>query len=218
MFKQLFSEFLGTAILVFCGTSAIVVNDISQGMVTHVGIALVFGLVVLAVIYTLGGISGAHINPAVTIAFWQAREFPGHKVIPYIICQISGAIFASTLVYLLFFGHPTYGATLPAYGIMQTFILEVILTFILMLTIINVATGAKEQGITAGIVIGSVVALEALFAGPISGASMNPARSIAPALISGQWEVLWVYITAPVIGACLAVNCCRCLKNSPCCR
>jgi len=218
MFKQLFSEFLGTAILVFCGTSAIVVNDISQGMVSHVGIALVFGLVVLAIIYTLGDISGAHINPAVTIAFWQAREFPGHKVIPYIICQISGAIFASTLVYLLFFSHPTYGATLPAYGIMQTFILEVILTFILMLTIINVATGAKEQGITAGIVIGSVVALEALFAGPISGASMNPARSIAPALISGQWEVLWVYITAPVIGACLAVNCCRCLKNSPCCR
>ena len=102
MFKQLFSEFLGTAILVFCGTSAIVVNDISQGMVTHVRIALVFGLVVLAVIYTLGDISGAHINPAVTIAFWQAREFPGHKVIPYIICQISGAIFASTLVYLLF--------------------------------------------------------------------------------------------------------------------
>jgi aquaporin Z len=187
-------------------------------MVTHVGIALVFGLVVLAVIYTLGDISGAHINPAVTIAFWQAREFPGHKVIPYIICQISGAIFASALVYLLFLGHPTYGATVPAYGIMQTFILEIILTFILMLTIINVATGAKEQGITAGIAIGSVVALEALFAGPISGASMNPARSIAPALISGQWEVLWVYITAPVIGACLAVNCCRCLKNSPCCR
>lgn len=194
------------------------VNDISGGVVTHVGIAMVFGLVVAAMIYTFGDISGAHINPAVTIAFWYAKRFPTVAVLPYVTSQIVGAISASAVVYLLFYNHATFGATLPSGSNIQSFILEMLLTFILMLTIINVTTGAKEKGIMAGVAVGSVVALEALFAGPISGASMNPARSIGPALMSGQYHQLWIYITAPVLGAILAIACCRCIKEKPCCR
>ncbi len=218
MFKKYIAEYIGTFILVFAGTSAIVVNDISGGVVTHVGISLVFGLVVAAMIYTLGDISGAHINPAVTLAFWLAKRFQGKEVLPYLSSQVLGAITASVMVCLLFVGHPTLGSTLPSGTSMQSFILELLLTFILMLTIINVATGSKEKGITAGIAIGSVVGLEALFAGPISGASMNPARSIGPALLSGHITPLWIYILAPIIGACLAIVCCRCIREKDCCR
>ena len=218
MLRKCIAEYVGTMILVFCGTSAIVVNDISGGVITHVGIAMVFGMVVASIIYTLGDISGAHINPAVTLAFWLARWFPGQQVIPYLFSQIFGAISASLLVYILFVKHETLGATLPAGSISQSFVLELILTFILMLTIINVATGAKEKGIIAGMAIGSVVGLEALFAGPISGASMNPARSIGPAIMSGHVSELWIYLSAPVIGACLAIFCCRCVREKECCR
>ena len=216
--KEYFAEYLGTFILVFAGTSAIVVNDMTGGIVTHLGIAIVFGLVVAAMIYSLGDISGAHINPAVTIAFWLAKRFPGRQVLPYLFCQSLGAITASITVYMIFAQHPTLGATLPAGSAAQSFTLEIILTFILMLTIINVATGAKEKGITAGLAIGGVVALSALFAGPISGASMNPARSIGPALVSGQVSELWIYILAPVIGAGIAIICCRCIRDEQCCR
>ena len=212
-----FAELLGTFVLVFVGTCAIVVNDVSNGAVTHVGVAIVFGLVVTAIIYALGDISGAHINPAVTIAFWLAKRFPGDQVTPYIVSQISGAIIASSLVFLLFMDHQTLGATLPQGPVLQSFVLEIILTFILMFVIINVANGAKETGVMAGVAIGGVVCLEAMFAGPISGASMNPARSIAPALISGEWQTLWVYIIAPLIGASIAVFSCHCLR-SECCR
>jgi len=215
--KNYLAEFTGTFILVFAGTSAIVVNDLSGGVVTHVGISLVFGLVVIAVIYAIGDISGAHINPAVTIGFWCARRFPGSKVGLYIFSQVTGAIFASSLVWLLFAGHQTLGSTEPAGSTMQSFVLELILTFILMLVIINVSTGAKEKGIVAGIAIGSVVALEALFAGPVSGASMNPARSVGPALVSGNLLSLWVYLTAPVCGACIAILGCRCMREKSCC-
>ena len=218
MFKKCIAEYVGTFILVFAGTSAIVVNYLSGGVVTHVGIAMVFGLIVASMIYTFGDISGAHINPAVTLAFWYAKRFPVREVVPYISSQVLGAISASVLVYLLFLKHETFGATLPAGTASQSFTLELVLTFILMLTIINVATGAKEQCIIAGMAIGSVVGLAALFAGPISGASMNPARSIGPALISGHLDVLWLYILAPIIGACLAILCCRCVREKECCR
>ncbi len=218
MFRKCIAEYVGTFILVFAGTSAIVVNDLSGGIVTHVGIAMVFGLVVASMIYTFGDISGAHINPAVTLAFWYAKRFPGRAVIPYVLSQVLGAITASLLVYILFLKHETFGATLPTGTLSQSFLLELILTFILMLTIINVATGAQEKGIMAGVAIGGVVGLEALFAGPISGASMNPARSIGPALMSGQFKALWLYILAPIIGACLAIVCCRCVKEKACCR
>lgn len=218
MLKKCIAEYIGTFILVFAGASAIVVNDLSGGTITHVGIAMVFGLVVASVIYTIGDISGAHINPAVTIAFWYAKRFPGEAVLPYITSQVLGALSASIIVYALFLTHDTLGATVPSGSSSQSFILEVVLTFILMLTIINVATGAKEKGIIAGVAIGSVVGLIALFAGPISGASMNPARSIGPALISGHLNELWLYIAAPIIGACLAIICCRCIREKECCR
>lgn len=216
--KKFIAEYVGTFILVFTGTSAIVVNDISGGAVTTIGIAMVFGLTVSAMIYTLGDVSGAHINPAVTLAFWYARRFPGRDVPLYLSAQILGAMSASVVVSLLFQGHPTLGSTMPSGSALQSFVMELLLTFILMLTIINVATGAKEKGLMAGASIGGVVALDALFGGPVSGASMNPARSIGPALVSGHLNDLWIYLTAPVIGACLAVICCRCIREPGCCR
>ena len=215
--KKHLSEFLGTFGLVFAGTGAIVINDVTGGSVTHVGVALTFGLVVLAMIYTFGDISGAHLNPAVTLGFWLARRMPGRDVLPYIMSQIAGAIFASGLLRFLFPENKLLGATVPAGGAMQSSVLEAVLTFFLMLTILNVSTGAKEKGITAGIAVGSVIALEAMFAGPICGASMNPARSLAPALVSGHFEHLWIYLVAPPLGAVAAMFACRCVREKDCC-
>jgi aquaporin NIP len=215
--KKLLAEFIGTFALVFAGTGAIVINDVSGGGITHVGIALTFGLVVLAMIYALGDISGAHLNPAVTIAFWLSGRFSGPTVMPYILAQCVGAITASGVLHFLFPTHATLGATLPAGSDRQSFVLELILTLILMFVILNVSAGAKEKGVTAGIAIGAVIGLEAMFAGPICGASMNPARSLAPALVSGHLEHLWLYLAAPVIGACLAVFACRGCQDSSCC-
>ncbi|MCG8324759.1 MAG: aquaporin [Thiotrichales bacterium] len=217
MNKNYFAEFLGTFMMVFAGTAAIVVNDVSGGVITHVGVSLVFGLAVAAVIYSLGDISGAHINPAVTIAFWYAHRFPGRQVTPYIIFQVLGALAASTAVRLLFPDHQTLGATLPSGPVLQSFFMEILLTFFLMSTIINVTATAKEEGVVAGAIIGGMVALAALFAGPVSGASMNPARSIGPAIISGDISVLWIYLAAPVMGALLAIPCCRCVRQQKCC-
>ena len=216
--KPLLAEFLGTAALVFAGTGAIVINDISGGAIGHAGIAITFGLIVLAMIYTLGDVSGAHLNPAVTIAFSAAGRFDASRVPSYIAAQLGGAFAASGLLRLLFPGHTTLGATLPAGPASQSFILEVILTFLLMLVILSVSTGAKEKGITAGIAIGAVIALEAMFAGPICGASMNPARSVAPALVSGKMGPLWLYLTAPVLGALLAIPACIGIREPGCCR
>ncbi|MDN5205525.1 aquaporin [Fulvivirgaceae bacterium BMA10] len=215
--KKLLAELIGTYALVFCGTGAIVINDITNGSVSHVGIAVTFGLIVMAMIYAFGDISGAHINPAVTIAFWFSGRFSPKLVIPYIIAQLAGGLLASLSLKLLFPIHETLGATLPVGTNMQSFVLEVILTFFLMLVIINVSTGSKETGTMAGIAIGAVVLLEAMFAGPVSGASMNPARSIAPALISGNLQHLWVYLLAPVLGASLAILGCRGVKQKDCC-
>jgi aquaporin Z len=201
---------------VFAGTAAIVVNEIS-GRVTHVGVALTFGLVVLALIYALGDVSGAHLNPAVTLGFFVARRFDGRLVLPYILCQVFGALAASSLLRLLFLDHPGLGATHASGPAWQSFILEAFLTLFLMFVILSVSTGAKEKGLLAGVAIGAVIGLEALFAGPISGASMNPARSLAPALVSGQLQDLWIYLTAPLLGAAVAVLCCRCVREQPCC-
>ena len=215
--KKYFSEFLGTYGLVFCGTGAIIVNDLTGGTITHVGIAITFGLIVMAMIYAFGDVSGAHINPAVTIAFWLSGRFSGNRVLPYIIAQVAGAIAASGTLMVLFPSHENLGATIPADTAMQSFILEMILTFLLMLVIINVSTGSKEMGTMAGIAIGAVILLEAMFAGPVSGASMNPARSISPAILSGQFGYLWIYVTAPVIGAALAILGCKAVKPKECC-
>jgi aquaporin NIP len=207
------AEILGTFALVFAGTGAIVIDDVTHGGVSHAGVALTFGLVVMAMIYTIGDVSGAHINPAVTCGFWIARRFPGRLVLPYIACQITGALLASGVLRLLFAGNPAnLGATLPAGSVLQSFVLEVILTAMLMWVVLNVATGPKETGLMAGIAIGGVVAFEAMFAGPICGASMNPARSIGPAVVSGSMRHLWIYIVAPVLGAAIAVAAWRAVR------
>jgi aquaporin Z len=211
------AEAIGTFALVFAGTGAIVVNELSGGAVTHVGIALTFGLVVTAMIYAVGDVSGAHINPAVTLGFWLARRLPGRAVAPYVTSQLAGALTASLLVRGLFGNHAALGATLPSGSAAQSVGLEIVLTLLLMFTILSVATGAKEKGITAGLAIGAVVGLEALFAGPISGASMNPARSLAPAVVSGQLQHAWIYLVAPALGAALAVVACRCARGPDCC-
>jgi|SRR5579862_378079 len=215
--KRLCAEMLGTFALVFAGTGAIVINDVSGGAITHAGVALTFGLVVLAMIYTFGDISGAHFNPAVTAGFWAARRLPSRDVLPYVGSQCAGALAASGLVRALFPTSHGLGATLPSGSEAQSFVLEFVLTFLLMLTILNVSTGAKEKGITAGIAVGAVIGLEAMFAGPICGASMNPARSLAPALVSWRFEHLWIYLVAPVAGACAATVACRCVREEGCC-
>jgi aquaporin Z len=214
---RLLAEFLGTFALVFAGTGAIVINAVSGGAITHVGVALTFGLIVLAMIYTFGDVSGAHFNPAVTVALAAAKRFASRDVPGYVAAQAAGAFAASGLLRGLFPAHATLGATLPAGTAGQSFVLELILTALLMLVILNVSTGAKEKGITAGLVVGSVIALEALFAGPICGASMNPVRSLAPAVVSGHLEHLWVYMTAPTLGALLAVPLCPLLRGPGCC-
>lgn len=203
--RQFFAESFGTYGLVFFGTGAIVVNDLYGGSITPLGISIIVGCVVMAMIYTFGEISGAHINPAVTIAFWLSGRFPGKKVLPYILAQLFGATLASATLQVLFPEHIGLGATVPVGGVLRSFVLETILAFFLMLVIVNVSTGARELGIMAGVAIGATVMIEALFAGPISGGSMNPARSLAPALVTGNLSHLWIYCSAPVLGAALAV-------------
>lgn len=202
------AELVGTFALVFCGTGAIIIDQVSGGVVTHVGVSITFGLIILAMIYALGDISGAHLNPAVSFGFVIAGRIYFQEAAVYILYQFTGAFLASFSLKLLFPQSQNLGATLPAGSDMQSFILETILTFFLMFVILNVSSGAKEKGITAGIAVASVVGLEAMFAGPISGASMNPARSIAPAIVSGNSvcnEHLWIYYTAPFLGALMAV-------------
>lgn len=202
--RQLVAECFGTFVLLFAGTGAVVVND-THGGITHAGIAATFGLVVLALVYALGDVSGAHLNPAVSVGFAAAGRFPWRAVPPYLLAQAAGAFAASVTLRLLFPDHPTLGATRPAGDPWQSFAVEVLLTLFLMAVVLRVSCGAKEKGITAGIAVGAVIALEALFAGPVSGASMNPTRSLAPAVVSGRTEHLWVYLTAPTLGALLGV-------------
>ena len=199
------AEFIGTFIMVFCGTGAVTIDQQSGGIVTHAGISLTFGLVVMSMIYCFGNISGAHINPAVSIAFTIAKRFPAKWLPGYLTAQFSGALLASFILKLLFPSNQLLGATMPAGSEMQSFFLEIILTFILMLAALLLADGGKERSLLAGLAIGAIVGLEALFAGPISGASMNPVRSIAPAIASGHLEHVWIYLLAPVVGAVFAV-------------
>jgi aquaporin NIP len=210
--KKYIAEFIGTFAILFCGTGAIIINQETNGAISHVGIAATFGLIVMCMIYTFGEISGAQFNPAVTIAFAVAGRFDKKEVLPYIGSQIAGAFFATLILKFLFPSNQNLGATLPSGSHMQSFILEVILTFLLMLVILNVSQGSKETGLFAGIAIGGTVLLEAMFAGPICGASMNPARSLSPALVSGNVAALWVYVTAPILGAVLATFTWKALK------
>jgi aquaporin Z len=210
--KRYLSEIIGTFALVFAGTGAIVIDAVSGGQVTHVGVSLTFGLIVMAMIYALGDVSGAHLNPAVTIGFFLARRMRARLVFPYIFSQLVGAFLASAALLMLFGNRASLGTTIPAGSMAQSFGLEVILTGFLMLVILCVSTGSKEMGAIAGIAVGGIVGLEALFAGPICGASMNPARSIAPAILSGNMHALWIYIAAPLLGAAIACGVWRVIR------
>lgn len=212
--RKVLAEFTGTFALVFAGTGAIVVDDVSRGAVTHVGVALTFGLIVLAMIYALGEVSGAHMNPAVTLGFVAAGRMPVREAPAYMASQCAGAVAASGALRLLFPTQTNLGGTAPAGSAGQSLAFETILTAILMFVVLRVSSGAKEKGITAGIAVGAVVGLEALFAGPICGASMNPARSLGPALVSGQMTSLWIYIAGPAAGALLAVPAAHLFRES----
>lgn len=210
------AEFVGTFTLVLAGTGAIVVNAATDGAITHLGVALSFGLVVMVLIYALGDVSGAHLNPAVTAAFFAAGMLRAQRAAAYILTQFAAAIVASLTVLLLLGNHALLGATQPhdpsAAGLARAFTLELLLTLILMTVIFCVATGPRETGILAGIAIGATVGLEALVAGPITGASMNPARSLGPALIAGHLQHLWLYLLACPTGALLAIPLCKALR------
>lgn len=215
--SKFYAEALGTFSLVFIGCGAAVVNDLSGGAVSHAGVSLAFGLVVMAMIYSVGNISGAHLNPAVTLGFWAAGRLPKNEIRSYIVAQLLGAITASIALRILFPEHPSLGSTVPAGSFFQSFVLEYILTFMLMFVILNVSTGHMEKGIMAGVAVGGAVAFMALMGGPISGASMNPARSLGPALVSGTWSGLLLYIIAPVLGAMSAKSTCRIVQGKECC-
>ncbi|MSP79025.1 MAG: MIP family channel protein [Dehalococcoidia bacterium] len=197
------AEAIGTFGLVFAGAGAVVIDTVTNGGVTHVGISLTFGLIIAAMIYATGHLSGAHFNPSVTLAFAIAGTFPWRQVPFYWAAQIIGAIAAALALRALFGNVAGLGATLPAGSAMQSFLLEIVLAFFLMFVIMAVATDARAVGAQAAIAIGATVALEAVFAGPISGASMNPARSFGPALISGAMAHQWIYWAGPIIGAAL---------------
>jgi aquaporin NIP len=215
MRKRVAAETLGTFLMVFAGTAAIAANR--DGAVSHVGVSATFGLVVFAMIATIGDVSGAHMNPAVTLGFVAARRFPMREALAYFAAQFGGAILASLFVRALFPNDEFIGATRPAGTLAQAAGVEIALTFALMFVILGVSVGAKEKGVTAGLAIGATVMLGALFGGPLTGASMNPARSLGPALVSGKLDDLWLYFAAPVIGALLAVGACRCVRDEPCC-
>jgi len=203
------AEYVATFVLVLVGTGAIVINDVAGG-ITHVGIALCFGFVVAIMIYTFGNISGAHMNPAVSIGFFVVRELGFVRLVFYLVAQIAGALTASGLLRMVFFQHGTLGATLPnmeitgADPVVASVVLEFLTTFILMLVILAVTMKTQSAGNMVGVVVGIVIGMEAMFAGPICGASMNPARSLGPAVVGVNYQFLWIYLAAPVAGALFA--------------
>ena len=205
--------------MIFCGCGAMTINEITNGSISHVGVATTWGLVVMAMIYAFGEISGAHFNPAVTIGFAFAQKFAWREVPKYIFAQAIGAILACFLLWFLFPESQFLGETIPAMGFppYKAAILEFLLTFFLMIVVINVSSGSKEIGIMAGIAVGGVILLEAMFAGPMTKASMNPIRSIAPALFTGNFQYLWLYVTAPILGALAGVSSCKLVKDDNCC-
>jgi aquaporin NIP len=203
MRKALLAEFIGTFALVFAGTGAVIFNQMT-GVITQVGIAIVFGLVITAMIFTFGHTSGAHFNPAVTLGFAAIGDLSWRKACGYLIAQLLGAVTASAVLRSTFGLVGNLGATIPATAPVHAIVLEFILTFLLMTVILGAAVDAKAVKGFAGIAIGATVGLEAMFGGPISGASMNPARSLGPALFSGAWQYHWIYWVAPIAGAVLA--------------
>lgn len=209
--QRLLAESLGTFSLVLAGCGAVVVES-QTGALGHVGVALTFGLVVAMMVAAVGHISGAHINPAVTVAFALFRHFPWRAVPAYVVAQLGGAVAgAAALVALFGRGEAALGATSPAGGAMQSLGLEVLLSAALMFVITAVATDTRAVGELAALAIGAAVAVGALWGGPISGASMNPARSFGPALFAGAWQAHWLYWLGSLIGAALGAGAYRLL-------
>jgi aquaporin NIP len=204
LLRRSVAEGLAAFALVFAGCGAVVTDATHQGALGAVGVSLVFGLVIMVMIYATGHLSGAHINPAVTIAFTLTRHFPGRDAIAYIGAQLLGATAGALLLLAAWSSKPAHlGTTLPSVGTGTALVYEIVLTAFLMFVIIAVATDTRAVGAAAAIAIGGTVGLDALFGGPITGASMNPARSFGPALASGTWTHFWIYIVGPVIGAAL---------------
>ena len=202
--KSLAAEFIGTFLLVFVATGVVMSNHFSGGQVSHLGVGLATGMAVTVVIFSLGHVSGAHINPAVTFGFALGGHFPWRRVPGYVISQMAGGVLASAVLLSLMGNIAHMGANLPGLGTPQSLGLEVILAFLLMLVIVAVATDSKAQGRLAAIAIGATVGLEIIFAGPLSGASMNPARSLSPALIGWTWTAQWIFVVGPLAGAAIA--------------
>jgi aquaporin NIP len=198
--RALVAELIGTFALVFAGAGAIMVDDKTHQL-GHVGVAIVFGLVIMVMIYAVGHISGAHFNPAVSFAFALTRHFPWTRLLGYWAAQVSGALIAAAILRGSLGNRAHVGATLPAGSQGQAFLWEAVLTFFLMFVIMGVATDTRAVGEAAAIAIGGTVGLDAMFGGPVTGASMNPARSLGPALVSGDLHALWLYIAAPLLGA-----------------
>jgi aquaporin NIP len=208
------AELVGTYALVTAGCGAIMI-DATTNALTHLGVALAFGLVVMVMIAAVGHLSGAHFNPAVTVAFAVTRHFPLREIPAYIGSQLLGAIAGAITLQLLFGSVANLGATIPSGTALQSFGLEILLTAVLMFVIISVATDTRAAGQLAALAIGATVGLDALWGGVVSGASMNPARSLAPALVAGIWQDQWVYLTAPFVGAVIGAALYQILRQSP---
>lgn len=199
------AEAIGTFMLVVIGPGASAVDAYTHGSVSHVGVALSFAFVILAGVYALGHISGAHFNPAVTVGFWLSKRFPATEVAPYALAQLSGATAGALLLRLLLGPDARAAATVPTIPLSSAFVLETVLTFFLMLVIMAVATDHRVASPAAGLAVGLTVGFDALMGGPLTGASMNPARTFGPALATGVWTSHWLYWLAPLVGAGLAV-------------
>jgi MIP family channel proteins len=202
---RLAAEAIGTFGLVFLGAGAAAVNAWSNGAVSHTGVSLTFGAVILVAVYALGHISGAHLNPAVTFGFWVARRFPGREVGPYVAAQLAGAIAGAIALQAAVGSFAIFATTRPAIPVLPALGVEIVLSFFLMLVVMAVATDSRVAGEVAGLAVGFIVMVDALMGGPLTGASMNPARSFGPALATGQWDAHWIYWVGPMAGMAVAV-------------
>jgi MIP family channel proteins len=202
LLRALVAEAIGTFALVFAGAGAIMV-DAKTHALGHVGVAITFGLVIMAMIYAVGHVSGAHFNAAVTFAFALTRHFPWSRAALYWVAQFTGALLAALALRASLGNVAHVGATLPSGSQGQSFFFELVMTALLMFVILAVATDTRAVGEAAAIAIGGTIGLDAMFGGPVSGASMNPMRSLGPALVSGDAHALWLYLAAPIIGASL---------------
>jgi MIP family channel proteins len=214
--RRALAEALATFALVFAGCGAIVADASYDGALGAVGVALTFGLIIMVMIYATGHLSGAHINPAVTVAFTLTRHFPPREAVVYVAAQLSGAVAGALLLLAVWPDQPAaLGATVPSVGAASAFAYELVMTAILMFVIMAVATDTRAVGAAAAIAIGGTVGLDALFGGPVTGASMNPARSFGPALVSGEWTEFWLYVAGPLAGAALGALAYQLVRGAP---